>query len=73
MAKKGLGSGLGALLGEEAVENELNETTLPLSRIEPRQGQPRTVFDEEALEELAESIREHSLIQPITVRDICGG
>lgn len=73
MAKKGLGSGLGALLGDAAIENEVNESVLPLAKIEPRQGQPRTFFDEEKLEELAESIKEHGLIQPITVRSIGGG
>ena len=73
MAKKGLGAGLGALLGDTAIENEAGGTTLPIARIEPRQGQPRTVFDEEKLEELAESVKEHGLIQPITVRSVGGG
>lgn len=68
--QKGLGRGLGALLGdlpEEAVSSSPSNL-LPLHKIEPNPKQPRKVFDEEALEDLAESIREHGLIQPIAVR-----
>ncbi len=74
MAGKGLGAGLGALLGEAAF-NETSEkkTTVPISKIEPRQNQPRTVFDEDALFELSASIAEHGVIQPITVRELDGG
>ena len=69
--KKGLGTGLGALFGEEA---ELTtEDKVPISRVEPRTGQPRTVFDEEALQELSESIAQHGLLQPITVRKLDSG
>lgn len=70
---KGLGSGLGALLGDEALSAETGLNTVPLSKIEPRADQPREYFDEEKLEELAQSIREHGLIQPITVRPVDGG
>ena len=71
---KGLGAGLGALFGEDVLEERQEEiTALPIAKIEPRAGQPRQVFDPEALEELAESIREHGLIQPITVRELDGG
>ena len=75
MAKKGgLGSGLGALFGDVApVEHGDAENTLPISRVEPRADQPRSRFDDEALQELTESIRQHGLIQPITVRKIDGG
>ncbi len=75
MAKKGgLGSGLGALFGDaEPAKLERTESTLPISRVEPRSDQPRSRFDGEALEELAESIRQHGLIQPITVRKIDSG
>ena len=69
-----LGTGLSALFGEE--ENVLeNETvqTLPISRVEPRKDQPRREFDPEAIEELAASIREYGLIQPITVRPLDKG
>lgn len=72
MAKKtGLGTGLGALFGDDAPLSGSN--TLPISRVEPRSDQPRTSFDEESLAELAESISQHGLIQPITVRAIDGG
>ena len=74
--KKGsLGRGLDALLGETAslssfTENEDNSSlsTLPLRQLEPNRNQPRTHFDEESLESLAESIRQHGLLQPILVR-----
>ena len=69
-----LGTGLSALFGEE--ENVLeNETvqTLPISRVEPRKDQPRRDFDPAAIEELAASIREYGLIQPITVRPLDKG
>lgn len=71
---KGLGRGMGALLGEDAMMDEKSSITrLPLAKLEPRRDQPRTNFDQEKLEELAESIREHGLIQPITVRPVSDG
>ncbi|MBR2717214.1 MAG: ParB/RepB/Spo0J family partition protein [Oscillospiraceae bacterium] len=70
-AKKGLGTGLGALFGEDP---ELTAAdTLPISRVEPRSGQPRTMFDGPALQELAESISQHGVLQPITVRRLDSG
>ena len=74
--KHGLGMGMSALFGETEsapAEENLPVTTLPLSRVEPRQDQPRTEFDEEALRQLADSIREYGLIQPITVRPLDRG
>ncbi len=74
--KRGLGTGLGALFAEPepAEAGETQETlSLPISRVEPRQGQPRRSFDEEALTELADSIREYGVIQPITVRALDRG
>ena len=69
--KKGLGTGLGALFGEEP---ELTAAdTLPISRVEPRSGQPRTMFDDAALQELSESIAAHGALQPITVRKLDSG
>ena len=78
MSKKGgLGSGLGALFGEElttAEEAKQNPPlTLPLERVEPREDQPRQQFDQAALAELMESIRQYGLIQPITVRPLDSG
>ena len=67
----GLGTGLGALFGEE--ETLSAPETLPISRVEPRAGQPRTRFDEPALQELADSIAQHGLLQPITVRKLDSG
>ena len=74
--KHGLGMGMSALFGETEsapAEENLPVTTLPLSRVEPRQDQPRTEFDEEALRQLADSIREYGLNQPITVRPLDRG
>lgn len=75
MAGKGLGAGLGALFGEAAASAAENAGSqyLPIAKIEPRRDQPRTNFDGEALAELAESIREHGVIQPLTVRSTDGG
>lgn len=72
MAQKGLGSGLGALFGEDAMDESYG-SVLPIAKIEPRADQPRAYFDEEALCELSDSIREHGIIQPIVVRELDGG
>ena len=68
---KGLGRGLGALLGDfqDTPAEQSNYRTVPLHRIEPNPDQPRKDFDEEALQELSESISAHGLIQPLTVRE----
>lgn len=71
-AKKGLGSGLDLLFGENSTDDNL-AVELRLSEIEPNKNQPRTNFDEEALNELAESIKTHGLLQPIVVRPMAGG
>ena len=72
--KRGMGKGLGALLGEDfSMETTASASTLPLSQIESCAGQPRKIFDEEKLAELAESIREHGIIQPLTVRKLSSG
>ncbi|MDQ7092463.1 ParB/RepB/Spo0J family partition protein [Desulfosporosinus sp. PR] len=67
MSKKGLGRGLQALLSDELAGNSVIKE-IPLSEIEPNPGQPRREFDSQALNELADSIREHGLLQPILVR-----
>ncbi len=70
--RKGLGIGLDALFGvDEPGENELQ--TLPIAKVEPRQEQPREIFDEQALQDLADSIAQYGLIQPITVRRLDSG
>ncbi|MBR3704272.1 MAG: ParB/RepB/Spo0J family partition protein [Oscillospiraceae bacterium] len=72
--KRGMGKGLGALLGEDfSMDTPASASTLPLSQIESCAGQPRKIFDEDKLEELAESIREHGIIQPLTVRKLSSG
>ena len=75
MAKeKGMGKGLSALLGEDfSADFSTPSSTLPISQIESCQNQPRKIFDQEKLEELAESIRQHGLIQPLTVRKLSSG
>ncbi len=73
MSERGLGAGLGALFGEAAIDDALESANLPISKIEPRSGQPRGRFDEDRLAELADSIREHGVIQPLTVRRLEGG
>ena len=65
--RKVLGTGLSALFGDLSPGAD-EMTTLPLSRIEPREDQPRAVFEEEALQSLADSISRYGLLQPITVR-----
>lgn len=72
---KGLGRGLGALLGDAAMSDKSSSEVilLPLSQVEPGLRQPRKHFDQEALEELAESIRLHGILQPITVRRLESG
>lgn len=74
-AKKGLGTGLDVLFGDSSREEEKPQGVLdlPIAKVEPRDNQPRTVFDEEALSELAESIREYGVIQPVTVRKLDSG
>ena len=73
--QKGLGKGLGALLGDalEDVSPKTPYKTLPLHKVEPNKSQPRQDFDEEELEALAESIRLHGVIQPLTVRQLDSG
>ena len=74
-SQKGLGRGLGALLGDfsEEPEEKSGLKTLPLHKIEPNPNQPRRDFDDEELEALADSIRQHGIIQPLTVREMPNG
>lgn len=82
MANKSLGRGLSALFGEENVDPSVPQTVgsaepsperngfrhIPLRRIEPNRAQPRQEFDEASLQELEDSIRQHGVLAPITVR-----
>jgi len=68
MVKKGLGKGLGALISNEATEEESGVIELRINEIEPNANQPRKYFDDEKLVQLSESIRQHGIIQPIIVR-----
>ncbi len=76
--QRGLGKGLSALLGESmdipgAIPSRAARTEIQLSSISPNPRQPRSSFDDEALEELASSIRSIGIIQPITVRKVSDG
>lgn len=71
---KGLGIGLDALFGGNDFDEAESELLhLPISKVEPRLEQPREYFDENALQELADSIAQYGLIQPITVRKLNTG
>ena len=80
MAKKGLGKGLESLISNK-LDHDMNEyiqrkddkvsreTMLPIGKVEPNRDQPRRHFDEAALNELAASIKEHGIIQPLIVHE----
>lgn len=74
-SNKGLGKGLGALLGdfsEEPAEKSAYQL-LPIYKVEPNPDQPRHDFDEEELQALSDSISVHGVIQPLTVREMPNG
>lgn len=72
--KKGLGIGLDVLFGADNLEEDGSELlTLPISKVEPREEQPREYFDEKALQDLADSIAQYGLIQPIVARKLDTG
>ena len=69
-----LGKGLDALLGDTALLTQSGgSVSLPISQVEPGLNQPRKNFDEEALADLSESIRQHGILQPLTVRRLASG
>lgn len=68
MIKKGLGKGLGALILDESSEQESGVIELKINEIEPNASQPRKFFDDEKLLQLADSIKQHGIIQPIIVK-----
>jgi len=73
--KKAMGRGLSALLTDAEAQNAIQQSgnkgiaEIPVASIQANPFQPRVEFDEMALEELAESIKVHGIIQPITVRE----
>ena len=69
--KKGLGRGLSSLIGE--TKQPININKLPISDLQSNKFQPRKIFDEENLQDLANSIKERGIIQPIIVRKSAGG
>lgn len=75
MAKKqsGLGKGLGALMLENNTDSMVSTDTLAVNDIIPNKKQPRKTFDEAALQELADSIKQHGVLQPLLVRPLTTG
>ena len=74
-SQKGLGKGLGALMGDymDDPQQENAYRLLPIHKVEPNPDQPRHSFDETELQELADSIAQHGVIQPLTVREMPNG
>ena len=73
---KGLGKGLGALMGDLTVETPAAKSPyqmLPIHKVEPNPNQPRQDFDPEELQALADSIANHGVVQPLTVREVANG
>lgn len=72
--ERGLGKGLSALLGDAALQEQTSPSmVLPISQVQPGLNQPRKHFDDESLHDLSESILEHGIIQPLTVRRLSSG
>ena len=73
--QKGLGRGLGALLGDfqEETSEKSPYQILPIHKVEPNPDQPRQDFDPEELQSLSDSIAEHGIVQPLTVRPLENG
>ena len=73
---KGLGKGLGALMGDFSMETPSAKSPyqmLPIHKVEPNPNQPRRDFDPEELQFLADSIAQHGVVQPLTVRELTNG
>ena len=74
--ERGLGKGLGALLGDAALQTQQEgqgSFSLPISQVQPGLNQPRKRFEQEALDELTESVRTYGVVQPLTVRRLSSG
>ena len=73
MKKGGLGKGLDALFAENSVEEQGKTVSLRILDIVPNRAQPRKQFDDDALAELADSIAQHGVLQPLLVRPLADG
>lgn len=73
MKKRGLGKGLDAIFAENTAESAEGAVTVKISEIEPNRDQPRKEFDSKALSELAESIAQHGVLQPLLLRPMLSG
>jgi len=71
--KGGLGKGLDALIPSLSINDDDKVVEIPLAQLRPNPYQPRKTFNEDAIRELAESIKEHGVIQPIIVREVLKG
>ena len=73
MKKRGLGKGLDAIFAENTAESTEGAVNVRISEIEPNRDQPRKEFDSEALSELADSISQHGVLQPLLLRPMITG
>lgn len=73
MKKRGLGKGLDAIFAENSADTAEGAVSIKISEIEPNRDQPRKEFDEEALSELADSISQHGVLQPLLLRPMVSG
>ena len=73
MKKRGLGKGLDAIFAENAADSTEGSVSVKISEIEPNRDQPRKEFDSEALSELADSISQHGVLQPLLLRPLLTG
>ena len=73
MKKRGLGKGLDAIFAENSIENRNSAVTIRIGEIERNKDQPRKDFNEESLQELADSIAVHGILQPLLVRPLSNG
>lgn len=73
MKKRGLGKGLDAIFAENSAESTEGAVSIKISEIEPNRDQPRKEFDSAALSELADSISQHGVLQPLLLRPLVSG
>ena len=71
--KGGLGKGLDAIFSENDMEDRNAAVAININEIEPNRAQPRKSFDDASLADLAESIAQHGVLQPLLVRPLIGG